>query len=152
MDRMLELQDLFDTSYLFISHDLANARYLTEKSDGRIGIMYLGKLVEIGEPGQILKNPQHPYTKVMLWSTPVLNPEIADETAEQAPPVRSIDVPDPEDPPSGCRFHTRCPEAREVCREEEPELIETESGSKAACFRLEENHQYWGSQPIEPDT
>jgi len=150
MDLMLELQDVFDTSYLFISHDLANARYLTEKVGGRIGIMYLGKLVEIGTPQEIIHNPKHPYTKVMLWSTPALDPEIAEETADQAPPVRQIDVPDPADPPSGCRFHTRCPEAREVCQEVEPERLDSGEGD-AACFRVTESHRYWQSPPIELD-
>ncbi|QLH82008.1 oligopeptide/dipeptide ABC transporter ATP-binding protein [Halosimplex pelagicum] len=149
MDLLLELQDFVDTSYVFISHDLANARYLAEKSDGRIGVMYLGNLVEIGSVDQILKNPQHPYTKVMLWSTPVLNPDIAEKTANQAPPVRQIDVPDPADPPSGCPFQTRCPEAREVCAQQDPDRTETEDGHEVACFRQEPDHDYWQSPPLE---
>jgi peptide/nickel transport system ATP-binding protein len=145
MDLMLELQDQFETSYLFISHDLSNARYLASKADGRIGIMYLGELVEIGTVEQIFENPQHPYTKVLLWATPDLR---ADTVTE--PPLREIDVPDPANPPSGCRFHPRCPEAREICRTERPEAIqiEGEPGQHAVCFRADENHEYWNSESV----
>jgi len=143
MDLMLDLQDMFNTSYLFISHDLSNARYLAKQADGRIGIMYLGELVEIGTVDQILNNPQHPYTKVLLWATPDIEVGSVKE-----PPLREIDVPDPSDPPDGCRFHTRCPEARDVCSETAPQRIEIEGGHRAACFRGEPDHAYWESQPL----
>jgi len=145
MDLMLELQDAFDTSYLFISHDLANARYLTEKAGGRIGVMYLGELVEIGPVEQIIHDPTHPYTKVLNWATPEL--ELGGETGGH-PPVRSIDIPDPENPPAGCRFHTRCPEAREICRERPP-TVETEYGGEVACYRADPDHEYWDSDPLD---
>lgn len=108
MDLLLELQRLFDTSYLVISHDFANARYLTKKADGRIGVMYLGKLVEIGPVDEILNNPKHPYTQVLVWSTPSIDPDEAKLENQEEPPVRSIDIPDPKNPPSGCKFNTRC--------------------------------------------
>ena len=148
MDLLLELREQFNTSFLFISHNLSNARYLAEKTDGRIGIMYLGRIIEIGSAEQVLQNPQHPYTKVLMWATPDLDPEV-EEVAQ--PPVREIDIPDPTDPPSGCRFHTRCPEAREVCRQESPTLdgSEVEVGQQAACFRAYgEDHEYWDSESI----
>ncbi|RBI60456.1 ABC transporter ATP-binding protein [halophilic archaeon] len=147
MDLMLELQDQFDTSYLFISHDLSNARYITEKADGRIGIMYLGKLVEIGPPEQILNDPQHPYTKALRWSSPDLRIDSNDDEL----PMRKIDIPDPIDPPSGCRFHTRCPVAREACKGEAPEAfpVDDSSDHEAACYRVLENHEYWESQPLD---
>jgi len=145
MDLMLELQNQFDTSFLFISHDLANARYLTERSGGRIGIMYLGELVEIGPAEEILRNPKHPYTKVLLWATPDLD----DRGELSDPPMRALDVPDPSDPPSGCRFHTRCPEAREACIEESPELMGEDR--RAACFRELDDHPYWESDTIEDE-
>jgi len=104
MDLMLELQDIFDTSYVFVSHNLSNARYFTGKADGRIAVMYLGRIVEIGPAEAIVNDPKHPYTKVLKWSTAELG---ADQEVEE-PPVRGIDIPDPVDPPSGCRFHTRC--------------------------------------------
>lgn len=143
MDLLLELQDQFGTSYLFISHDISNAKYLTEKANGRIGIMYLGELVEIGPVEQIINDPQHPYTKVLLWATP----DLESRGKIGPPPIRKIDVPDPSDPPSGCRFHTRCPEAREVCARQQPTLQGGER--KAACFRTMENHEYWQSEPVE---
>jgi len=150
MDLMLELQDQFNTSYLFISHDLSNARYITEKADGRIGIMYLGQLVEIGTPSQILHNPQHPYTKALVWSSPDLQVDREDDANL---PLRTIDIPDPIDPPSGCRFHTRCPEAREVCKSEEPSpcSVEGEKGQVASCFRMLDDHEYWQSEPLMDD-
>ena len=109
MDLMLELQDLIDTSFLFISHDFSNARYFAEKANGRIGIMYLGNLVEIGPAAEVLQHPKHPYTKVLSWATPYLDPDRAQQAQIDEPPVRDIDIPDPMNPPSGCRFHTRCP-------------------------------------------
>jgi len=110
MDLMLELREMFDTAYLFISHDFANARYLAKKTGGRIGVMYLGDLVEIGPVDEVLENPKHPYTRALVWSTPSIDPRVAADESEAEPPVRSIDIPDPEEPPSGCKFHTRCQE------------------------------------------
>jgi peptide/nickel transport system ATP-binding protein len=105
--------------------------------------MYLGEIVEMGTVDQILNDPQHPYTKVLLWSTPDITVGAVEE-----PPLREIDVPDPSDPPNGCRFHTRCPEAREVCSETAPPTIEIEEGHRAACFRGEADHEYWESRPL----
>jgi len=150
MDLLLELQAQFDTSFVFISHNLSNARYLAKEAGGRIGIMYLGEIVEIGPPEEVLNDPQHPYSKVLRWATADLDP-----TAQQMtdPPVRSIDIPDPVDPPSGCRFHTRCPEAREVCTRQSPELGEDahapDAGRCAACFRTDPDHEYWDSDPLD---
>lgn len=151
MNLMLELQDLVDTSFLFISHDFSNARYLAEKAGGRIGIMYLGKLVEIGPAEKVLRNPQHPYTKVLSWATPPLDPERARKAQRTDPPVRAIDIPDPKNPPSGCRFHNRCPEAREICTQVTPPLFNTDNDTRAACFRVDAEHEYWDSDPLDPD-
>jgi peptide/nickel transport system ATP-binding protein len=147
MNLMLDLQEEFNTSYLFISHDLANAWYLAQKAGGRIGIMYLGELVEIGPVEQIVHDPQHPYTKALLWATPDLESSSVEE-----PPLRSIDVPDPSDPPSGCRFHTRCPEAREICRTDKPDQFDLGPRHKSSCFRAIEDHEYWDSDPIADDS
>ena len=149
MDFLLELQDQFNTSFVFISHNISNARYLAKEAGGRIGIMYLGEIVEIGPPEEVLNDPQHPYTKVLRWATADLDP-----TGQEAtdPPVRSIDIPDPVDPPSGCRFHTRCPEAREACTTQAPELGDDAALSDerhAACHRLDSTHEYWNSEPLE---
>ena len=144
MDLMLELQNDFDTSFVFVSHDLSNARYLAAHSGGRIGVMYLGQLVEVGPAEQIINDPQHPYTKVLRWATPDLNPENRGEK----PPVRRIDIPDPKNPPPGCRFHTRCPEAREVCMEQNPPAYEHGELHSVKCFRQDDTHDYWSSAEL----
>jgi peptide/nickel transport system ATP-binding protein len=158
MDLMLDLQSEFNTSFVFVSHDLSNARYFAEHGDGRVGVMYLGNLVEVGPPDRLIEDPQHPYTEVLRWATPNLS---LDATEASDPPMRKIDIPDPVNPPSGCRFHTRCPEARETCTRLQPELEEFSdleaSGDRAdsgrphrvACFRSEPDHQYWESNAIE---
>ncbi|OVE83098.1 ABC transporter ATP-binding protein [Natronolimnobius baerhuensis] len=145
MDLMLELQEAFNTSYLFISHNLSNASYLAGKADGRIGIMYLGELVEIGPVDEVLANPQHPYTKVLMWATPDLHPDVERDTDS---PLRTIDVPDPKNPPAGCRFHTRCPKAREACKTAPPT---TAVGDKhtTRCYRALEDHDYWDSPTLD---
>ncbi|WP_226012233.1 ABC transporter ATP-binding protein [Halomicrobium salinisoli] len=147
MDLMLELQEEFETSFLFISHDLSNARYFAEHGDGRIAVMYLGEIVEIGSAERLIQDPRHPYTEVLRWATPNLD---LDAMEASEPPLREIDVPDPVDPPSGCRFHTRCPVAREACKKEKPELMDVDGGDgHAACFREDPDHAYWDSEPLE---
>ena len=149
MDLMLELQTQFDTAFLFVSHDLSNARYICEKAGGRIGVMYLGELVEVGTAEQIIHDPRHPYTKALRWATPKLRQTQASDEM----PIRSIDIPDPVNPPSGCRYHTRCPEAREVCTRETPGRIDVEGneGQFAKCFRELDDHEYWDSEPLDED-
>ncbi|WP_121740859.1 oligopeptide/dipeptide ABC transporter ATP-binding protein [Natronorubrum halophilum] len=153
MDLFLEMQEIFDTSFVFISHDLANARYLAGKSGGKIAVMYLGEIVEIGTADEIINNPQHPYTKVLQWATPKLDPEQAEQAMRESPPVRKIDIPDATNPPAGCRFHTRCPEARETCRQQSPALYESDSDEphRTKCFREVEDHEYWRSEEISDD-
>jgi peptide/nickel transport system ATP-binding protein len=154
MDLMLELQDIFDTSYLFISHDLSNARYIAEKSGGRIAVMYLGEIVEIGTVDQITNNPQHPYTRALKWATP----NLFEGKRDDEPPIREIDVPDPTNLPSGCNFYPRCPRAREVCQREHPGKIDAGSHADAdhqrtedhwcRCFRADDSHEYWDSPSL----
>ncbi|WP_435361784.1 ABC transporter ATP-binding protein [Haloarchaeobius sp. DFWS5] len=147
MDLMLELQSEFDTSFLFISHDLSNARYFAEHGDGRIAVMYLGEIVEIGTADRLIHDPRHPYTEVLRWATPDLD---LDAMEAEDPPIREIDVPDPVNPPSGCRFHTRCPVAREACTRQKPELRAVgDADGKAACFREDPDHEYWDSEPLD---
>ena len=149
MDLMVDLQKIFNTSYLFISHDLSNARYISELIGGRIGVMYLGEIVEIGPPQAVISSPKHPYTKALKWATVTIEAASTSDDHEELP-LRKIDIPEPTNPPSGCRFHTRCPEAREVCRTQRPELNGTQEDSfhTAACFREDEDHEYWESEPI----
>jgi peptide/nickel transport system ATP-binding protein len=150
MDLMLDLQAEFDTSFLFVSHNLANARYFAGKAGGRIGVMYLGELVEIGPAEEVVADPKHPYTKALNWATTELD---ADDTIGD-PPIEGIDVPDPVNPPTGCRFHTRCPEAREACTREAPSIDGGDDGPRGvACFRERgEDHPYWSSDPVEGRT
>ncbi|WP_164974689.1 oligopeptide/dipeptide ABC transporter ATP-binding protein [Halegenticoccus tardaugens] len=150
MDLLLDLQNEFGTSFVFVSHNLSNARYLAQKAGGRIAVMYLGRIVEVGTAEELLGNPRHPYTKVLRWATADLDP---DKARAGAPPVRKIDIPDPSNPPSGCRFHTRCPKAREVCVRENPDLrphSEDPSSHAASCFRQFRNgeHEYWTSPEL----
>jgi peptide/nickel transport system ATP-binding protein len=144
MDLMLRVQNQFNTSFFFISHDLSNARYLAGNADGRIGVMYLGEIVEIGPVDEIINDPQHPYTKSLLWATS----DVFEKKGAEHPPIRSLDIPDPTNPPSGCRFHTRCPEAHEVCSKESPDLVQTSQSRRAACFRTHDDHPYWDSEPL----
>ncbi|WP_436936472.1 ABC transporter ATP-binding protein [Halovenus marina] len=146
MDLFIEIQESVGTSFLFISHNLSNAKYLADRADGRIGVMYLGELVEIGPVDQIIDDPTHPYTKALKWATPRLSPT---PEAERELPLRDIDIPDPVNPPSGCRFHTRCPEAREACTSITPSLNETEDDHYVACFRSKDGHEYWASDPLD---
>ncbi len=145
MNLMIELQEHIGTSYLMISHDLSNARYMAEKTGGYIGIMYLGEIVELGTATEVIENPSHPYTKALKWATPELS---TFEDSGEEMPIRVIDIPDAVDVPSGCRFHTRCPKAREVCTQERPELAIDKANDeyRAACFRdYGDDHPYWES-------
>lgn len=149
MDLMLELQDIFGTSFVFVSHNFSNARYLAQKAGGRIGVMYLGKLVEIASADELLQNPQHPYTQALRWAALEIDPDTAGQMSAEAPPLESVDIPDPVDPPSGCRFHTRCPEAREACKRQSPTMYQTEADRhEVACFRALDDHDYWDSDPL----
>jgi peptide/nickel transport system ATP-binding protein len=150
MDLMYELQDIVDTSFVFISHDMANARYFTKKIGGRISIMYLGEIVEIGPADTVINDPEHPYTRALQWATPALDPRKADSNSDNLP-LRTIDIPDPSDPPSGCRFHTRCPEAREVCRHRHPPSLQSDD-RKVSCFRSDDGHEYWDSPELDEVT
>ncbi|UOF91209.1 ATP-binding cassette domain-containing protein [Fodinisporobacter ferrooxydans] len=125
MTLLQSLQEEFGLTYIFISHDLTMVQYISD----RVGVMYLGKLVEYGDCEEIYNYPQHPYTKALLSAIPILG--------EKRERVRlSGDVPSPANIPSGCRFHTRCPFATDRCREEEPILKGGES-HLVACHLIE---------------
>ena len=140
-----ELQNEFGLTYIIIAHNLGVIRHICD----RVGIMYLGELVETGPTEQIFQNPSHPYTEALLKSVP--RPD-SDEKTRKVDPLPG-DVPSPRNPPSGCRFHTRCPYARESCREETPKLIEIqdEKRHETACFRALEAHPYWNSDELSRD-
>jgi oligopeptide transport system ATP-binding protein len=119
-----DLQEQLGLTYLFISHGLSVVEHIST----RVGIMYLGKLVEVASSEEIFRNPLHPYTKALLSAIPIPDPEVRRERL----PLRG-DIPTAIDPPSGCRFRTRCPIAEPRCAEQEPELIETEPDHFVAC-------------------
>ena len=119
-----DLQDELGLALLFISHDLAIVEHLTH----RVAVMYLGKIVEIADRRALFANPRHPYTRALLSAVPVPDP-----TARRDRIILTGDVPSPINPPSGCRFHTRCPYVFDRCRAEEPLLRDMDTGQKAAC-------------------
>lgn len=119
-----ELQDSFDLTYLFISHDLGVVRHMAD----RVGVMYLGKLVEVADTKEFYREPLHPYSQALLSAIPVSDPRVKKKRI-----VLSGDVPSPANPPGGCPFHTRCPKVMDVCRTVAPQLKPTPSGHQVAC-------------------
>ena len=127
LELMLELKRELDVTYLFITHDLAVAKYISN----RIAVMYLGKIVEIAETREFFTNPQHPYTIALISAIPVPDPKAKRERV-----ILRGETPNPINPPSGCRFHTRCPYRMDVCSVEEPPLIDIGNGHYVACHRV----------------
>lgn len=126
-----ELQEKLGLTYLFIAHDLLVVRHISD----RIGVMYLGRLVEIGKADEIYNNPLHPYSKCLLSSVPIPDPKTARLNKRI---ILSGDIPSPLDAPSGCPFRTRCPYATTICTERMPRLIEESTGHFVACHRTKE--------------
>lgn len=126
---MLDLQDDLGLTYLFISHDLGVVKHISD----RVAVMYLGRIVEVGEKKALYDNPLHPYTQALLAAIPVVD----FEKKRDSEPLKG-DLPSPMDPPVGCVFHTRCPKAMPICSEKRPVLTSQNDHQKVACFLYEE--------------
>jgi oligopeptide transport system ATP-binding protein len=122
-----DLQERFNLTYLFIAHDLSVVRHISD----RVGVMYLGHMVELAERNEIYRNPIHPYTKALLSAVPIPDP-VLDAQRERV--LLTGEVPSPLNPPSGCVFHPRCPEAIDSCSQVLPDLREVEPGHHSACL------------------
>ena len=120
-----DLQAEYKLTYLFVAHNMSVVEHIAD----RVGVMYLGKLVEVAPRGELFRNPRHPYTKALMSAIPVPDPRSKRERI-----ILKGDVPSPLNPPAGCRFHTRCPEAIERCKTEEPLLRETSAGHWTSCL------------------
>ncbi|MBD5401608.1 dipeptide ABC transporter ATP-binding protein [bacterium] len=123
-----QLKNDYNLTFLFISHDLSVIKYISD----RIAVMYLGEVVEIGKAEEIFNNPKHPYTKALLSSVPELNSENKQEQIHL-----KGELPSPEDLPKGCKFHTRCPFAMEICKTDIPQIINFSETHKCNCFLYE---------------
>lgn len=129
LNLMMDLQSEFGFTYLFIAHDLSVVQYISD----RVAVMYLGKIVELATSEQLYKNPMHPYTQALMSAIPIPDPNQKRESI-----ILKGEIPSPVNPPSGCRFHTRCPLAKDICKIREPEWIETEKDHFTACHVVQE--------------
>jgi oligopeptide transport system ATP-binding protein len=126
LNTLEEMQDSLNLTYLFISHDLGVVRHICD----RVGVMYLGHIVELVESEELYKNPLHPYTKALLTAIPEPNPDVAKKRNRI---ILKGEIPSPVNPPSGCKFRTRCPYAKDICSQKVPEFTDAGNGHYVAC-------------------
>lgn len=126
LNMLEEMQEERNLTYLFISHDMSVIRHISD----RVGVMYLGKMIELAGVDDIFCNPVHPYTRALVSSIPEPDPEI---NRAKKRIILTGEIPSPINPPSGCKFHTRCPYAQDICRNNEPTLVEVSEGHAVAC-------------------
>jgi oligopeptide transport system ATP-binding protein len=130
LNLMKELQEEFDLTYIFIAHDLGVVRHISD----RVGVMYLGRMVELSESEKLYEKPLHPYTQALLSAVPIPDPAFERDTI-----LLQGDIPSPSNPPAGCAFHTRCPHAMDVCKSKTPEFKEHLPGHYVACHLYEDD-------------
>lgn len=131
INMLMELQQKLGMTYLFIAHDLNVVRHISQ----HVGVMYLGSLVEVCDADSLYKNPMHPYTQALLSAIPIPDPEVSRKKQRV---VLEGDVPSPINPPQGCKFHTRCPYAMEICRQARPETVTVGPGHTCACHKVQQ--------------
>ena len=119
-----DLQDENGQAYIFISHDLSVVEHISDE----VGVMYLGNMVEYGQKEDLFREPLHPYTKALFSAVPIPDPDVKLNRV-----ILQGDIPSPANPPKGCKFHTRCSECREICREVAPEFRDLGGGHCVAC-------------------
>lgn len=124
LNLMEDLQEQFNLTYIFISHDLSVVRHISD----RVGVMYLGNLVELAEKDKLYEHPLHPYTQALLSAVPVPDPDFKQERI-----ILSGDVPSPANPPEGCKFHTRCKYKMDICEKQKPNFVDISDGHFVAC-------------------
>lgn len=134
VNMLQDLQDEMGLTYLFIAHDLSMVKYISD----RIGVMYLGKLVEVAEANKLYDDPEHPYSQALLSAIPIPDPDVMKESERI---ILEGDVPSPLNPPSGCRFRTRCRYAFDRCASDEPQLRDIGEGHMVACHLMDEKYK-----------